>query len=175
VTAANNTGLWLKQNGSPLAPRLLLRTGDVIDRSTAKTIVAFQAGNGSSGQGRGWVTPLYEPGNDGTTLLTGAQVMALVMLENGGEAIVRASPLGDDARRITILSETGFTGPGRPSIEGATFKSYGMPAHRPGHAVAEPEGGLSGAAGRRRADCQAGSIFERGGPGEWARRARGAG
>ena len=119
VTAANNVGLWIQERaqlvpGHPASGTfLVLRTGQSIAGGhTIKKIVSFMTGDGSSGQGRGWLNIDQVP-----------QALALVMFTGGGQAIVNALAFGDPV----ILSKTGPGVLGLPAIASSSFVSYGVP------------------------------------------------
>jgi hypothetical protein len=111
VTAKNNVGLWMKD--ATHGPTLVLRTGQTLGSRMIKKLVSYMAGNGSPGQDRGWLTVGSQ-----------AQVLALVMFDDGGEAVVSTGFTGAPV----ILSATGETGPGLPGIAGSSFLSYSVPA-----------------------------------------------
>jgi hypothetical protein len=118
VTAANDSGLWVKDATHPLT--LVLREGQSIGNRTIKSIFSFGVGNGSPGQGRGWlVNSAYE----------GTKVLALVTFvgHDKAQAVLSVDLTGG----VEILSHTGpiLSGEqGGPKISGASFASYGVPA-----------------------------------------------
>ncbi len=113
VTSANSVGLWSADSGN--GTTLLLRQGDEIGGKKIKTLVSFLVGNGSPGQGRGWIR------KEGVI----TQALALVIFTDKSQAVVSADSTGP----VQILSQTNVAGQnGSPEISSATFKSYGVPA-----------------------------------------------
>ncbi len=113
VTAANALGLWVKSGALP--PVLALRTGQTIGTSKIKTLVSFMAGNGSSGQGRGWLTESRNA----------PAVLALAIFTDKSPAVV-----GWNQGGAYIISQSGPTGIGAstgPAVTGASFASYSFP------------------------------------------------
>jgi uncharacterized delta-60 repeat protein len=88
VTAANDTGIWLKAGADPLS--LVLREGKTFlfegyyESPPIKKLVSFQGGNGSPGQGRGWLrsTP------------AGGEVVAQVTYPSTAREIVKVDSKG---------------------------------------------------------------------------------
>jgi mono/diheme cytochrome c family protein len=115
VTPASDSGLWLKDATHGLT--LVLRKGQTIGNRTITTLVAFAVGNGSPGQGRGWLTQPQAGG---------PKVLALAMLSGTDhkQAVLSADLTGG----VSVLSETGPGGTGGPDVNGASFASYGVPA-----------------------------------------------
>jgi hypothetical protein len=115
TTSANATSLWVKDGSNPLA--LALRQGQKIGAKTIKTLVSFASGNGSPGQGRGWLRELPAPG---------AEVLALCIFTDKSEAVVAVDP--DNVLQPVILSQTASANSaGSPSLPNASFASYGLP------------------------------------------------
>src|SRR4030095_7100402 len=54
ITATSDRGFWVMSPTLPLT--LALHEGQIVQVKTIKTLIAFAVGNGSSGQGRGWLT-----------------------------------------------------------------------------------------------------------------------
>jgi hypothetical protein len=115
ASANTDLGLWLKDGTHGL--RLVLREGQSVGDRTIKTLVAFAVGNGSPGQGRGWLT---QPPADGP------RVLALAMFTGPDNAQAVLS-VGIDGS-VSVVSETGPGGTGAPAISGARFASYGVPS-----------------------------------------------
>lgn len=117
TNATNDMGLWVKDGADPLV--LALREGQMIGNKTIKTIVSFAAGSGSPGQGRGWLRESPAPG---------ARLLALVIFKEAkSQAIVEVDTA--NIANPVVLSETGLANTtGSPSINDATFASYGLPA-----------------------------------------------
>ena len=113
VTAGSDCGLWLKDETHPLT--LVLREGQMMGLRTIKTLVAFTVGDGSPGQGRGWLT---QSASDGP------QVLALVIFTgtDKAQAVLRVGFGG-----VSVLSRNGPGGVGGPDA-GGSFASYGVPA-----------------------------------------------
>jgi hypothetical protein len=110
TTSANDLGIWVKEGLNPLT--LVLREGqEMAPGKVIKTLVSFAGGNGSPGQGRGW---LIDSG-DSVQVLVGATFV------DKSQAIV-AVPLNDVAHPV-VLSQSGIAGD-----SGASFASYGLPA-----------------------------------------------
>jgi HYR domain/FG-GAP repeat len=116
TTVSNDLGLWVKRGSDALV--LLLRQGqEVAPGKVIKKLISFAGGNGSPGQGRGWLL-------NGET---GMQVHVLATFTDRSEAII-AVPL-DDVTNPVILSQSGIVGgPGSPSVPGGSFASYSLPA-----------------------------------------------
>lgn len=112
VTTANDDGIWLKDATHPVT--LVLREGQVIGGRTIKTLVAFKAGSGSPGQGRGWLVQAPS---------TGPEALALVTFSDRTQSVLRASLTG-----VTVHSQSGPGGTGGPAVTGASFASYSLPA-----------------------------------------------
>ncbi len=112
AAAASDLGLWLQDATHPLA--LVLREGQVVNNRTIKTLVAFTAGSGSPGAGRGW------------HVIGGGQphVLALAKFTDRTQAVLGATRDGT----VTVFSQSGPGGAGGPTIADATFASYGVPA-----------------------------------------------
>lgn len=116
--SAEDVGLWAQDGTHPLT--LLLRENQTVAGRTIKTLVSFKVGNGSPGQGRGWIS----------AGANGAQAFALVTFTDKTTGLVQA---GIDGTK-TLLSVTGLTGPGLPDIADASFTSYSVPSVTPdGH------------------------------------------
>ncbi|HEX4084609.1 MAG TPA: SUMF1/EgtB/PvdO family nonheme iron enzyme [Chthoniobacteraceae bacterium] len=111
AAAATSLGIWMADAAHPLT--LALREGQVLASGTVKTLVSFATGNGSPGQGRGW---LRAPGGD-------TQITALVTFTNKTEAVLTV----DIGGTVSVLSQSGVAGAGGPGIAGATFATYGVP------------------------------------------------
>ncbi|MEQ1861333.1 MAG: choice-of-anchor tandem repeat NxxGxxAF-containing protein [Chthoniobacteraceae bacterium] len=114
VTAASEVGLWVKDGSGPL--ELVLREGQIIGGATIKTLVSFKPGDGSPGQGRGWLR----------STAIGGQVLALAIFSDKSQGIVFVD--ADDAANPQLLSLSKQTADGSPDIAGATFASYSLPA-----------------------------------------------
>ena len=113
VTSANATALYVDDPAYGL--RLFLRQGAVVNSEAIKTLTAFLPGNGSPGQGRGW---LLSPGGS-------PQVLAQVTFTDNTQALLSANIYGI----VTAISHTGIAATtGAPQIFGAEFQSYGVPA-----------------------------------------------
>lgn len=109
TTAANDFGLWVKDGADPLV--LVLREGqEIAPGKKIKTLVSFAGGNGSPGQGRGW---LIDTGDS-------ARVLAHAVLTDKSQAIIAVAH--DDLSHPTILSQSGA---------GSGFASYSLPAMNP--------------------------------------------
>jgi uncharacterized delta-60 repeat protein len=124
--ATSDAGLWVKDGSDPL--KLVLREGQTLSiGETIKTLVSFAAGNGSPGQGRGWL--IEKPAS-------GAEVMALALFVSKRQGIVvvdTANPANPLVRPVRLVS--GVAGPGGPFVTGVanpTFASYGPPARNSG-------------------------------------------
>lgn len=105
TTATKDLGLWVKEGTNPLV--LALREGqEVAPGKKIKTLVSFAGGNGSPGQGRGW---LVDTGNS-------ARVLALTTLSDKSQAIIAVAL--DDLANPTILVQSGT---------GSTFATLGLP------------------------------------------------
>lgn len=115
TTAANDLGVWVKDGAAPLT--LVLREGQTIAGKKVGTLVSFAYGNGSPGQGRGWLRE--------NNLVPGAQVLARVVFTDKSQGIVLADT-GDPANP-QILSLSGQSGDGSPAIDAQTFASYSLP------------------------------------------------
>ncbi len=116
TTGANATGLWIKDGSDPL--QLMLRQGQSIAGSTIKTLVSFAGGNGSPGQGRGWLRKQRPPG---------AQMMGLCLLANKQQAIVSVDAA--DPQNPSILSQTDLgNSVGSPDFPDGEFASYNLPS-----------------------------------------------
>jgi hypothetical protein len=116
TTASNAAGLWVKDGSDPIV--LALREGQTIGNTSIKKLVSFAPGNGSPGQGRGWLTRNPQHG---------ARVLALCLLANKAQAIVSVD-LADVSNPV-VLSQSGVAnGVGSPAQTDATFASYGLPA-----------------------------------------------
>ena len=113
MTETNNRGLWAMDDSHPLTA--LLREGQMVNGKKIRTLIAFTSGNGSPGQGRGWLH---------TTEGGSSRVLALALLSGKMQAVLSADLDG----RVTTLSESGPSGVGGPGIAGANFASYGVPA-----------------------------------------------
>ncbi len=112
VTGNNDIGLWIKDGAAPL--KLVVREGQIVGSKTIKTLVSFAVGNGSPGQGRGWLT---QP--------NGPAALALATFTDKTQAVISAEVGGT----ANIFSETGVTlADGGPDLANATFASYGFPA-----------------------------------------------
>ncbi len=119
TTPANDLGLWVKDGADPLV--LALREGQTIFTASGdkiiKTLVSSAAGNGSPGQGRGW---LHEKPAEG------AYVLALAIFTDRSQAIIRVDTA--DVANPAILSRSGVANAdGSPDLTDATFASYGLP------------------------------------------------
>ena len=144
VTATGDRGLWAMDATHPLT--LLLREGQIVGGRKIKTLVSFMAGDGSPGQGRGWLrTP--EGGSP--------HVMALAFFTDKTQAVLSADLDG----MVTALSQSGPGGAGGPDLAGANFASFGVPAaNAAGHSAFRATLTV-GAGGVTEAD--AGGIFFR--------------
>jgi hypothetical protein len=113
INRTNAVGLWVDDPVHGL--NLVLREGEVIDGEKIGTLTAFLPGNGSPGQGRGWLlTPA------GT-----AEAIALVTFTDKAQALLSVDALGN----VTTLSHSGIAGTtGAPELPGTMFQSYGVPA-----------------------------------------------
>lgn len=154
ISAANDLGLWMKDATHPLTP--VLREGSMIGQRKITTLVSFMVGNGSPGQGRGWLR------NDGTT----PKVLALVILDRTAQAIVSSTYGGVPV----VESESGPGGGGPPNIMGASFASYGVPAANAANQVAFAGAMTVNAGGVLRADAH--GIFASNGAGAFTPIAR---
>jgi hypothetical protein len=106
TTSANDLGIWVKEGANPLV--LVLREGqDIAPSKKIKTLTSFAGGNGSPGQGRGW---LIDTGDS-------VQVLARATLTDKSQAIVAVAL--DDLANPTIVAESGA---------GSSFASLGLPA-----------------------------------------------
>lgn len=101
TTAANDRGIWIKVAKNE--PVLVLREGDASGATKIRTLVAFAAGAGSPGQGRGW---LRAPGGGNP------QALALATMADKSQVVYTAS-----ADALVELARTG-----------ADFASLGLPA-----------------------------------------------
>ncbi|HEV7402338.1 MAG TPA: cadherin-like beta sandwich domain-containing protein [Chthoniobacteraceae bacterium] len=112
ATAANDCGLWIKDATHPLT--LVLREGQVVGNRTILTLTTFAVGNGSPGQGRGWLTQTAN----------GPRVLALAFFTgtDKAQAVVGAGFEGG----VGVLAQNNPAGT-LPDIAGASFASYGMP------------------------------------------------
>ena len=77
--------------------------------------MTFIGGDGSPGQGRGWLR---------TPEVGSPQVLALALFHGKTQAVLSAGLDGT----VTALSQSGPDGAGGPAIAGANFASYGVPA-----------------------------------------------
>ncbi|HEV7406778.1 MAG TPA: choice-of-anchor tandem repeat NxxGxxAF-containing protein [Chthoniobacteraceae bacterium] len=111
TAAGSDFGVWAQDATHPLT--LMLREGQEIGTKKIKTLVVFHGGNGSPGQGRGWLLEVNAV----------AQLQALVRFTDNTEALLAADINGN----IAILSSAPF-GAGLPTLAGATFASYSFPA-----------------------------------------------
>jgi uncharacterized delta-60 repeat protein len=112
VAAGNDEGLWIKHGLSAFT--LVLREGMDLENRTIKKLVSLQGGNGSPGQGRGWLRSI-----DGVPA-----ALALVSFADATRAIVEANVNGE----VALISQTGVVGAGGPTIENAAFATLGLPA-----------------------------------------------
>jgi hypothetical protein len=112
VDLSNDVGLWLQDNNNPLT--LVLREGQTVDGKTIRTLKAFKSGNGSPGQGRGWLVSV-----DGIP-----EALAAITFTDRSQAIVKARIDGE----VSIVSASGEPGDLGPDIDGASFKSFSVPA-----------------------------------------------
>lgn len=112
TSSATDRGLWAADATHSLT--LLLREGQTVAGQTIKTLLSFKVGNGSPGQGRGW---LLSPAS-------GTQALALVIFTGKAQAVVAAGIDGT----VTVLSQSGPAGAGGPDLAEANFASYGVPA-----------------------------------------------
>ncbi len=113
VTDANNTGIWVMDATHPMT--LVLREGQPVGSKRIMSLVAFRVGDGSPGQGRGWLrTPA-----GGSPL-----AMALAVFTDQTQAVLSADLDG----KVTILSQSGPGGAGGPNLNAANFSRYGVPA-----------------------------------------------
>jgi hypothetical protein len=111
VTAATDIGLWVKDGTHGLTR--VLQEGQIVGGRVIKTLTAFRGGAGSPGQGRGW---LLAPNGV-------SQVIAHVSFTDRTQAVLAADTDGV----VTVLSDTVGTF-GAPSIVGAGFQGFGLPA-----------------------------------------------
>lgn len=110
VTGGNDLGLWVKPGSGPLG--LVLREGQMISPGKViKTLSTLMAGQGSPGQGRGWLTR-----QSGI-----AQVLARVVFTDKSQAIIAVSL--DDPSHPLVLSQSNVA-----AEDGSSFVSYGLPA-----------------------------------------------
>jgi len=108
----SDLGLWIQESGGAL--RLVLREGGKVatgDTRLIKTLTSFTVGNGSPGQGRGWLSAYGSPA-----------VLALVTYTDKSQEVVTAGTAG-----VTRFSRTSLAGVGGPAIQDATFASYSVP------------------------------------------------
>ena len=132
VTAATDLGLWFREGSDNLLKTL--REGDLLGSDKVKTAVSFAPGNGSPGQGRGWLIQPY-----------GGYMPALVFLNTkpATQAIVNAHENGVDYNSLS-----GSATIGQPMPAGPTFKSYSFPTFNNNYAGAflatlTPGGGVT--------------------------------
>lgn len=113
TTGVNDFGLWIK-TGSAL-PALALREGQSVPSSlTLKSFIAFLPGNGSPGQGRGWLTI-----DNGVP-----KVLAHATFTNKQQGVLRA----DAAGNVAVMLQGGLPGAGGGEFTGISFKSFGVPS-----------------------------------------------
>jgi sugar lactone lactonase YvrE len=138
-TEADDWGLWLKDATHSL--RLVLREGQLVSGRAIKTLVTFAAGNGSPGQGRGWLTQTAN----------GPRVLALATLTGTDHA---QTVLSAGFSGVTVLAQN-TPGGLLPGITDATFASFGLPTANAGGtsaflaSLAAPPGGPANAANAR--------------------------
>ncbi len=119
-TPATDFGLWIKDGTNPL--KLVFREGKSTveiaqdDVRTIKTLVSFATGNGSPGQGRGWLTQAYGP-----------TATALLTFTDKSQAVVIGFA-GGFAQLLSLSGVSGGNGPVIPNVPTATFASYSFPA-----------------------------------------------
>lgn len=113
ITGANDYGIWIKEGSDPL--KLAAREGQVIGGAwTIKSFVSFVAGNGSPGQGRGW---LHTP--------NGPAVLALATFTDKTVSVM-SFELGEIP---VFFGETGSVGfNSSPDITDAKFAKIAFPA-----------------------------------------------
>jgi hypothetical protein len=114
ATPASDLGVWLKDGTDPL--KLVVREGKSVipgDDRKVKTLVTFATGNGSPGQGRGWLSRAYGP-----------MALALVTFADKSQAVISAT--GDN--NAMVFTRTGKKGMEGPELTDATFASYSFPA-----------------------------------------------
>ena len=115
VSAANDLGLWYHEPNNPL---FVVRESDVVAGRTIKTLVAFQPGNGSPGQGRGTlIGQSTQPNGD-------PHVTALAFFADKTQGIITQNI--DNGPPSLALSLSGDAATGVDN--GATFTSYSVPA-----------------------------------------------
>jgi hypothetical protein len=116
ATAANDYGLWVKDAAHPLT--LVLREGQVVAGRTIKTLATFAVGNGSPGQGRGWLTQTAN----------GPRVLALVAFTgtDKAQAVVGVGFTGG----VGVLAQNNPNST-LPDIATASFASFGFPTVNP--------------------------------------------
>jgi hypothetical protein len=114
VAAGNDMGVWIKDGSNALA--LAVREGDKRSGKTIDTLVSFAGGNGSAGQGRGWIT-----------VHGSAFALALAKFTDKTWGIINAEPgAGGD---VNIDTQTLVKGtPTSPALAGASFASLSFPA-----------------------------------------------
>lgn len=108
----SDLGLYITDDNGLL--RLVLREGRKVapaDTKIIKTITSFAVGNGSPGQGRGWLSDQGGP-----------VALALVTYTDKSQEVVAAG-----VGAVTRFTRTAVTGPGGPAIPDATFASYSFP------------------------------------------------
>gem|GEM_PF-4821423 len=120
VTAATDLGLWFREGSDNLLKTL--REGDLLGSDKVKAAVSFAPGNGSPGQGRGWLIQPY-----------GVYMPALVFLDTKPptQAILNGRENG-----IEYNSLSGSATIGQPMPAGPTFKSYSFPTFNNNYAGA---------------------------------------
>lgn len=120
TTAANDLGIWVKDGNGPLTP--VLREGqEVAPGKTIKTLVAFLPGNGSPGQGRGWLREQTAP--------EGAIALALCLFTDKTQGLVTVDLATPNNPVLVTRSELiGIGGPFVTGVANPAFASFGVPA-----------------------------------------------
>lgn len=114
VTTGTDMGVWIKESGGLL--RLAVREGDSRSGKTIKTLVSFATGNGSPGQGRGWLT-----------VRGSGLALALAQFTDKSWGVINARPGASGA--VSIVAQTGTIGAAdSPAHAGASFAGLGIPA-----------------------------------------------
>jgi hypothetical protein len=116
ATALNDVGIWLKMPGGALF-RVFAENDEPIDGNFARVLTSFAVGNGSPGQGRGWLTT---PGTAGAP----PHVLIYCTLSGGLQGVFDQSAV-HTASVIALTKQVSFGG---PDIGGASFASIGVPA-----------------------------------------------
>lgn len=114
VTLANDIGVWVKDGAGPLT--LVLREGQMVGTRKIKTLTSLMGGNGSPGQGRGWLRKTAG----------GVRVLARAVFTDLTQGILLADPA--NPANPVLIAESGPVADGAPAVTGATFASFSVPA-----------------------------------------------